>query len=271
MAIITISRQTGSFGNEIARAAADKLGYDLIEKVQISEILSKLGFSVSDIDKLDEKKPSLWQTLTTQKEFFAHTIQAAVCELAARNNVVIVGRGGQVILNSIPGTLHVRIIAPFVTRVSRLMAHREYVRHDAERIIQQSDHDSSGYLRTYFDANWESSELYDLVINTGTMTVPKSVEIICSAVDTETIKKSPKNSRALLDLALNHKANAVLLEVTGGGEWLDLSVVNGVATLSGLISSTVLRDDCDKALLNIQGITSVRNQVRVQNENTAIF
>ncbi len=166
MAIITISRQIGSLGNEIAMATADKLGYEYIEKVQISEILSKLGFTISEIDKLDEKKPSIWQTLTAQKELFAQYIRAAVCELAARKNIVIVGRGGQVILKDIPGTLHIRIIAPYATRISRLMEQRGYEEDDVKRIIRQGDNDSSGYLSTYFDADWDDSDLYDLVINT---------------------------------------------------------------------------------------------------------
>ena len=67
MAIITISRQTRSLGDEIAKATAEKLGYELVEKPHISKALSGLGFSVPDFDKYDEKKPTIWQTLSTQK------------------------------------------------------------------------------------------------------------------------------------------------------------------------------------------------------------
>ena len=56
MAIITVSRQTGSLGDEIARVTAEKLGYGYIEKSQISKALSALGFSLSDIEKYDEKR-----------------------------------------------------------------------------------------------------------------------------------------------------------------------------------------------------------------------
>ena len=93
MAIITISRQTGSLGDEIAQAVAEKLGYEYIEKSQISKVLSGLGFSLTDIDKYDEKKPSIWQSLTMQKELLTSLFRAAAYELASRDNVVIVGRG----------------------------------------------------------------------------------------------------------------------------------------------------------------------------------
>lgn len=271
MAIITISRQIGSLGNEIAMAAADKLGYEYIEKVQISEILSKLGFSISDIDKFDEKKPSIWQTLTVQKELFAHFIRAAVCELAARKNVVIVGRGGQVILKDIPGTLHIRVIAPYAARVSRLMEQREYEENDVKRMIRQSDNDSSGYLSTYFDANWDDSNLYDLVINTRAMTPSKSVEMITCAVDTNEMKESPQMSEVLYDLALSHKAKAAILEIAGGGEWVNLDVEKGVASLSGLVRSPAVKGACEKAILNIQGVKSVHNELNVADEKTSII
>ena len=71
MTIISISRQTGSLGDEIARLAADKLGYEHIGKSQISEVLLKHGFSASDVALYDEKKPSLLQTLSKQKNLYA--------------------------------------------------------------------------------------------------------------------------------------------------------------------------------------------------------
>jgi cytidylate kinase len=271
MAIITISRQIGSFGDEIAKATADTLGYQYIEKVQISEILSKCGFSISDIDKYDEKKPSVWQTLSMQKELFAHYIQAAVYELAARINVVIVGRGGQVILKDIPGALHVRVIAPFATRVSRLMEQRGYDEKSAQRIIRQSDRDSSGYLSTYFDTSLNDSDLYDLVINTRTMTVDESVEMITCAVEADRIKESPRMSEALYDLSLKHKAQAALVEVIDKVEWVEVELDKGVASLTGLVSSPAVKKECAKAISNIHGVKSVHNGLNVRDDKRSVF
>lgn len=273
MAIITISRQVGSLGDEIARAAADTLGYRYIEKVQISEALSKLGFSLSEIDKYDEKKPSVWQALSMQNDLFAHYIRAAVCELAALKNVVIVGRGGQVILKDIPGTLHIKVIAPYATRVGRLMEQRGYEDNDAKRIIRQKDRDSAGYLNTYFDADWNDSTLYDLVINTRGMTLDESVDLITCAVETDQLKESPPMSEVLYDLALKHKAKAAILDITGGGEQVHLDVEKGVASLSGFVRSSALKNDCEKIIANIQGIKSVHNHISSVrgDQNTRIF
>ena len=248
----------------------EELGYELIEKTQISEVLSKHGFSASDVDKYDEKKPSIWQTLSKQKNKFAHLIRTAVYELAAKENAVIVGRGAQVILEDIPGTLHVRVIAPFAIRVSRLMEQMGYNEENAQRIIRQSDRDSSGYISTYFGANWDDSDLYDLVINTRTMTLNTGVEMITRAVGTDEFKKSPEVFEKLRDLALTQKVKAVLLEVSGL-EGANLDVQKGVVILTGSARSFAVKEECEKAISNITGITKVNNQLYVTSENVSIF
>jgi len=270
MAIITISRQIGSLGDEIAKAAAEKLEYEHIKKSQIGEVLSKHGFSASDVEKYDEKKPSLLQNLSMQKNIFEHLIRVAVYELAAKKNVVIVGRGAQVILKDIPGTLHVRVIAPYAARISKLMEKLRYDEKNAQRIIRQSDRDSSGYISTYFGANWDDSDLYDLVINTRTMTLNTGVEMITRAVGTDEFKKSPEVFEKLRDLALTQKVKAVLLEVSGL-EGANLDVQKGIVNLSGSARSFAVKEECEKAISNITGITEVNNQLYVTSENVTIF
>lgn len=266
MAIVTISRQVGSLGDEIARSAADKLGYEHIEKNKISETLSKLGFSVSDVDKYDEKKPSVWQTLSIQKRLFAHLIQAAVCELAVKQNVVIAGRGGQMILKDVPGVLHVRVIAPYAQRITRLMEEMRCEEKNAERIVRQGDRDSSGYLSTYFDADLDNSALYDLVINTRVITLDTGVKMLTAAVEALETTKSPSVSEKLNDLALTQKGRAALLGYDGL-EIVNLVVEKGVVTLSGLVRSSVVKEHCEKILSNIEGIVSVNNQLNIADSS----
>jgi len=151
------------------------------------------------------------------------------------------------------------------------MEERGYEEDDVKRIIRQSDNDSSGYLNTYFDANWDDNNLYDLFINTRAITLNKSVEMITCAVETDEIKENAKISEVLYDLALSHKARAAIQEVTGGVDWLNLEVEKGVASLSGLVRSPPVKEACEKAILNIQGIKSVNSQINIQNKSTIAF
>lgn len=269
MAIITISREKGSRGDEIAKAIAEKRGYRYIDKSQISKVLSRLGFALSDIDKFDEKKPSIWQSLTIQKKLFAHFIRAAVYELSARNNVVIVGRGGQVILRNIPDSLHVRITAPLKSRVSRLLD-EGYDEEEAHRLIRQSDQDSAGYLHSYFDADWNDSDLYDLVINTRSVTQEQAVEMINCATVVQEGEEVSNVFDILNDLALGQRANAILLEAVGD-EGVILNVEKGIASMTGLVRSSGVKQNCEKTVEQIPGISGVDNRLNVLSKDTSVF
>lgn len=256
MAVITISRQIGSLGDEIAKELAVKLGYERIEKSEIGAILSEHGFSDSDVDKYDETNPSLLQHLSRQKKIYEHVIRAAIYELAAKENVVIVGRGAQVILKDVPGTLHVRVIAPYAVRVNRLIEMNGKEKKNAQWVIRQSDRNSSGYIHAYFSADWDDGELYDLVLNTQTMTLNNCVEMIMCTVCSDDFQKSAQVTEELIDLALTQKAKAVMLEVDGL-ENTDLVVQNGIVYLpdSGIPLET--KEACEKAIWNIKGVIKI--------------
>ena len=270
MPIITISRQIGSLGDEIAKSVADKLGYEYIDKAQISEVFLRHGFSTTDVDKYDEKKPSIWQTLSKQNKIFAHLIRTSIYELAARDNVVIVGRGAQLMLKDIPGTLHVRVIAPFSSRVYHLMEQMKYDENDAQRIIRQNDRDSSGYISTYFNANWNDSDLYDMVINTRTIALHTAVEMIMGTVETDEFKKSTQAIEKLDDLALKQKVKAALLDVYGV-DVANLDVQKGVVNLSGSAVSIEAKEECEKTISNISGITRIDIQLYVLPVNVSKY
>lgn len=256
MAIVTISRQIGSLGDEIAKVSADRLGYERIEKSHIAAVLSEYGFSASDIDKYDETNPTLLQHLSRQKKLFEHLIQAAMYEFAATDNVVLVGRGAQVILRDIPGTLHIRVIAPYKARVSRLMEQKGCERKHAQRDIQLSDRNSSGYIHTYFNADWDDSELYDLILNTRSMRLNTCVDLVVSAVCSDECEKGAQVAEKLIDLSLTQRAKTVMLEIDGL-EKPDLVVQNRIAYLSGSGMPPELKESCEKAILSIKGIDKI--------------
>lgn len=93
MSAITISRQLGSLGTEIAREVAEKLSYEYADKEMVGKIMGGYGIAAADMDKFDEKKPPFWDSLSIQRKNFLHFIQMAIYDLARKRGVVIVGRG----------------------------------------------------------------------------------------------------------------------------------------------------------------------------------
>jgi hypothetical protein len=82
MSIITISRQLGSLGTEIAQTVSEKLKYEYVDKEKIGEGLAGLGLPSLEINRLDEKKPSFWGSWQTQREKFLHLLRAMIYDFA---------------------------------------------------------------------------------------------------------------------------------------------------------------------------------------------
>ena len=243
MSVITISRQLGSLGTEIAQGAAEKLNYEYVDKKRIEQALSNYGVLAPEVEKFDEKKPSFWDYFLLQKKRFLHSLEAVIYDFARNGNVVIVGRGGQVLLQYLPGVLQVRIIAPFEVRVKRILAAEGGNEKKASRILSRSDRDSAGFLRSFFEVDWEDRTLYDLMINTEKLSAETAVKMIVESVSSPEIQEGEKTSAAkLAALALTQKVEVALMRILGIGFGnVTVLVKEGIVSLSGQVASERLR------------------------------
>ncbi len=265
MAVITISRQLGSLGTEIAREVAGKLNYAYADKETIGEMLAHFGFGEPEREKFDEKKPPFWDFLSAQRTHFLHSIQGAVYEFARKGQVVIVGRGGQVLLRNVPGTLHVRIFAPFDLRVKRLAQSARVDERHAVRILRQSDYDSAGYLHSFFRIDWNDAGLYDLMINTESLLPTTAVRLIMDSVQSPKIQEGvEKGKEKVGDLALIQKVEAKLVGAFGSQlSYIEVRAERGTVSLRGVLIDPLLKDACERAVAGLEGVTHVENQLAV--------
>lgn len=112
---------------------------------------------------------------------YAATITSILNELASKGNILIAGRGGQVVLKDLPTALHCLCVAPLEDRVSWIME-REHVSQQAAT-SQAKDHEKgwAGFHRSVFKADVYDNKLYDLIINTGRLPLEATAEAIASA------------------------------------------------------------------------------------------
>ena len=265
MSIITISRQLGSLGTEIAREVSEKLNYEYVDKEKIGKIVANFGFGLLEMEKFDEKKPPLWDSLSLQRTNFLHAIQTAIYDLAQRDQVVIVGRGGQVLLRNLPGTLHVRIFAPFDLRVKRLVWSKRADEKYAVRMLRQIDHDSAGYIQSFFRADWNDASLYDLLINTENLSQTTAVQLVIDSVHSREIQEGVERGKEkLAELALVQKAEGKLMPILGSGlQQVEIRAEKGVVFLKGNVLSPVLKGECERAVAALEGVEHVENQLVV--------
>ncbi len=115
-------------------------------------------------------------------ESYLRTLTTVIKGVAARGNVVILGRGSQAILQNEPETLHVYIAAPRQLRIDSLVQREGMTPQDAERRIKQSDQFRQAFHRRYFKVEAENPCLYDLMIHAGRMSHESAVRVIALAV-----------------------------------------------------------------------------------------
>ena len=101
--------------------------------------------------------------------------------LAHEGNVLLLGRGGQVLLKDHPGALHIQTVAPLAHRVQELMIRHALGRRDAQNRVRASDRARFDYLRRYHDVDWLDPTLYHLVINTARVPIATAVNLIIDA------------------------------------------------------------------------------------------
>jgi cytidylate kinase len=266
MSTITISRQLGSLGTEVAREVAEKLNYEYVDKEKIGKMLATdFGFGAPDLEKFDEKKPPFWDFLSVQRRKYLHSIQAAIYDFARKGQVVIVGRGGQVLLRNVPGTLHVRIFAPFAFRVKRLVESERVDEKYAVRMLRQSDHDSAGYMHSFFNADWDDATLYDLLINAEKLSPTSTVQLIINSLQSREIQEGvEKGKEELADLVLVQKAEAKLITALGfDPRPVEIRAEKGVVFLRGTVSSPALKEDCERVIGAMEGVEHVNNELSV--------
>jgi Cytidylate kinase len=178
MAIITISRQIASFGDEVATELSKKLGYSFINRKLLEDDLLKHGLTEDKLLKYDERKPGFWASLARDRDEYFDYLREAVYERARNGNCVFIGRGGFAILKDVPGCYSVRLIASDAIRTSRLMKEFSWPEKKAQALMAESDNNRRGFHKCFFNSDQEDPSSYNLVINTDGITPEIGASII---------------------------------------------------------------------------------------------
>jgi cytidylate kinase len=113
---------------------------------------------------------------------YKEAICSIMTQLAAKGDVVIIGRGGQAILREHPRCLHVRMTAPIALRVRRIAEREGLSAEKAKERVEESDKARLDYHRKYFKINPADPDLYDVVINTSHISEEDAAELIGAAL-----------------------------------------------------------------------------------------
>src|SRR5881275_2915474 len=155
MAIITISRLTGSGGREIASLTAEALNFQLIDRATMDTV----------IDQQFPVRTELLSQIKKDRRLYDEMVRSAIAELARSHNVVILGSGAQFLFARVAASLHVQIVAPLPYRIARVMRVAQVDRQEAEKIIADRDREKETFIRTLYGKDWRDPAHYDLIVN----------------------------------------------------------------------------------------------------------
>jgi cytidylate kinase len=109
------------------------------------------------------------------------TMTAIVRELGDRGDIVVLGRGSQMILRDLPGALHVLTVAPEELRIQRLAEREGMSLQEAERRLQESDRDRAAFYRKFWRVEVGDPSLYDLTLETSKLSYEVGAELVAMA------------------------------------------------------------------------------------------
>jgi cytidylate kinase len=194
--IITISREPGSGGSEIARRLSKALNMDLIGGQIIQHVADSAKMSRKVIESLDEKEVTFRDTLLMSlfgesrpwpADYLKH-LTRVIGTIGAFGNVIIVGRGANFILPK-EKTFKVRIIAPLELRIKYIMDDSGYTRAEAEQYVVKRENNGKAFIRKYYNVDVADPKYYDIIINTEKISIGQATESIISAFNQRRSRK----------------------------------------------------------------------------------
>ncbi len=187
-AVVTVSRESGSGGSEVATEVARRLKFDFFDRNVTDYIARRAKVDKEVVESVDlqtrKRLQELVQSLTssqymTQSSYFRHLIEV-ITLIGERGNAVILGRGANFILPA-ERTLRVRVFAPLELRIER-MARRNHVSlKDARAKVLSLDADRANFVRSHFFQDASDLDHYDLALNTAYMSVDACADVVLEA------------------------------------------------------------------------------------------
>lgn len=189
ISIITISREPGSGGRIVAKEIAKQLDLHLFHQEILHQMAKSAQVSPRLLKTLDEKAFSVlgdWILTMVDRnhlwpdQYLKHLLNV-IGTIGKHGRAVLVGRGANFILPP-EGRIRVRIVAPLKIRIQHVASDFGLTSVEAKRRVLRTDSDRRAFVRKYFHADISDPVNYDLVLNTGTLSISAAVESIKSAI-----------------------------------------------------------------------------------------
>jgi len=204
--IVTVEREYGSGGGEIACELAKRLGWKVWDHALTEEIAKVANVECSTVERCEERVDSTFQRLVKvfwrgsqersiplpgaepfDTDRFVAVGEQVMEKVAEAGNCVIVGRGAPYFLRRRGDAFHVFLYASHGEKLSRLLKLGKSER-EAGELLDTIDRDRMTFVKRYFDADWPTRCLYHMMVNTAV----GNESVISTILNTmRTLERSP--------------------------------------------------------------------------------
>lgn len=198
--IITINRECGTGGREIAYLIGEKLGLKVYDRSMLEGIAKQFDMTIENIEKVKAQKTNWWSDFCRFYQQFgaaSHTTPTkpeatplsvyyaearALKELAAQEGCIIIGRAGFHVFRDDPDALHLLIIADRDARIARMAASRNLSPKEAEKLMDSIDRERDTFVKTVANTSRYDARNYNFVFNVTGMEPEKVASFLAENI-----------------------------------------------------------------------------------------
>ena len=271
MSIIIISGEVGSLEDKVASLVAERLGYPLVNRRDVHQLAkdcdSEFGKACSFYETAygETEQFGLWERTFFSAPAYVSLFESLHFELASRGNVVILGRGPQIVLRDIPGVLKVRIVASTEWRAERIAKDKNVPYDRALDFVNKFDQRRRALMESVYGVDlyiW----LYDMSVNIRSFSPVTAADLICQGMGRmEQPLDNGEVQEQLKNLALAKKAESNIKKKISTSPYRKVEVTatpDGVIKLSGIVQDKRSKERAEKAALEVEGVSKVENNLK---------
>lgn len=205
MAILTVSRQMGSLGDEVAEALSRKLGWESITR---SQLITRFFQDITDEHEqhLLNESAKFFLAQSRAGGTYYDVLKTSLFELAQKQSAILVGFGSQIIFAGSNDALHIRIVAPEKVRIARIRRQFHVSETEAIQILNTADRKHKRFVSTVYGVDLSDFSLYDLTLNTGALSVDECAAAIL-ALQSEHAQRLAIEKQTEQDESIDHQSD----------------------------------------------------------------
>ena len=200
--VITINRQFGTNGRQIATELAQKLGVKLVDRQILSDLANKVEIPEEELTKMERKKPTFWERVTyyyrnspamistpsvdlmglTSSQLYKEQVDI-MRSIAEEESCVVVGRLGFEVFKDHPNHISIFMFSDIEDRILKVMEMYAISRAEAQKQIKKVDEAREEFTREFTGKERNDATNYDLAINVSTWGEQGTLDMIMSLIN----------------------------------------------------------------------------------------